>query len=219
MIDARGIGRTAVAHQRRHGRRFARRLPTGIARQDQRGNLAGMARCSLHCGSRIPRDRSRAVDPAHPVRQGSGQSFDIGCQRRIVLQVLAGMFADHVDHARRGTFGIVDIGKTIGETRTEMEQGRSGPIGHPVPAIGSTGGDAFEQAQHRFHRRIVERGQKMHFRRPGVGKANVDAQPGQCGYERLSAVLGFAGHDQYPASSRPWPTTPYDRDGADIRKR
>ena len=79
------------------------------------------------------------------------------------------------DRGRRAP-GVVQIGEAIGQPRTQMQQGRGGLAGDAAIAVRRAGGDAFEQTQHRAHGRGgIERGDKMHFRRAGIGEADFDA--------------------------------------------
>jgi len=108
------------------------------------------------------------------VAQRARQAFDVRGQWRVVLQVRDGMFAHHVDHAGTGPPGVVDVGQPVGQARPQVQQRGGGRVLHAPPAVGRAGGDAFEQAQHRAHARVVaQRREEVHLRRAGVGETDV----------------------------------------------
>ena len=70
---------------------------------------------------------------------------------------------------------VVQVGQTVGQAGSEMQQRRSRLVGDPVIAVGGAGDDALEQAEHAAHAvDLVERGDEMHFRCAGVRKAGID---------------------------------------------
>ena len=106
----------------------------------------------------------------------AGEAGDIRGQQRIVLQVPGGVIADHVDDGRRGTAGVMQVGKAVGETRPQVKQRRGRLAGDTAKAVGGAGRDPLEQTKHRpqpLH--AVERRDQMHLGSAGVGKADIDA--------------------------------------------
>ena len=165
-------------------------LPAGISGQDQGCDLAGMLRCRRDRLCRVPGDGRRAVGTPDPVAQRAGQPFDVRLQRRVIAQMRHRMFADDVDHARRGALGIVDVGEAIRQPWPQMEQGGRRRVLHPVPSIGCARRYTLEQAQDAPHPGIVERRQEMHFRRSGIGETDIDTLIDQGGDQAFRTVHG-----------------------------
>ena len=123
------------------------------------------------------------------MRHGARQALDIGCQRRIVGDVIGRMLADDVHNPAVGLLGVVKIGEAVGETGPEMKQRRCRPVGHPVVAVGRTGRHALEQAEHTTHAgNLVQCGHKMHLGRAGVGKTDVHATRDECFHQAFGTV-------------------------------
>ena len=108
------------------------------------------------------------------MRERPRYAFDISRQRRVVLDVMQGMFTHNIDDARPGLFGVVQIRRSVCQTRAQMQQGGSGSIGHAVIAIRRAAAHALEQAEHAAHAlNAIQRANEMHFRRARVGKAHL----------------------------------------------
>ena len=60
--------------------------------------------------------------------------------------VIGGVLADDIDDAGVRLLGVVQIGKAIGEARTQMQQGGGRPSQHAVIAVGRARHHALEQA-------------------------------------------------------------------------
>ncbi len=85
------------------------------------------------------------------------------------------LIADDVHHRSCGTPGVVQIGQAIGQAGPTMKQRRGGLPGHAGVAIGGTGHDTFEQAEHATQAGdAVECGDEVHLRRTGIREARGD---------------------------------------------
>ena len=119
-------------------------------------------------------------DP-HPVGH---RPRDPGCirgQRGIVMQVVGGVIADHIDHRRSCAPGIVQIGKAVPQSRTKMQQSHRRLVSHAAVTIRRAGHHAFEQSQNSAHTMLpVNRCDQLHFRGARVGEADFDPAGGQC---------------------------------------
>jgi hypothetical protein len=110
------------------------------------------------------------------VRERPRNAFDVGGERRVVLDVIKRVLAHDIDDARARLLGVVQVGGGIGETGAEMQQGRGRLVGHTVVAVGRAAAHAFEQAEHAAHALDpVERTDEMHLRGAGIGEADFDA--------------------------------------------
>ncbi len=99
------------------------------------------------------------------------------------------VLADDIHDARARLLRVVQIGKTVAEAGSEVEQRRRGLPGHAVVTVGRTRHHAFEQSQHAAHAfDLVERRHEMHLGRPGIGEADLNAVRYQRAYETFSAV-------------------------------
>ena len=85
--------------------------------------------------------------------------------------------------------GIVQVGQTVAEAGTEVEEHGGRAALDPRVAVGGTGGDALEQSEHAAHvGNRVERRDEVHLRRPGIHEAGVDAAGDERADERLGPV-------------------------------
>src|SRR5438552_17748448 len=99
------------------------------------------------------------------------------------------MLANDIDDARCGLLGIVQIGDAVAETRAEMQQGAGRRALHSVVAVGSAGHDTFEQSKNTAHAvDPVERRDKMHFRRSGIGETDIDTAADQGPHQAFRTV-------------------------------
>ena len=125
------------------------------------------------------------------VWQGAGHIP--GSQATIVLVV-----ADDVDDRRPALARVVEVGEPVAEAGAEVQQRRTGLVGHAGVAVGGTGGDALEQAQDRAHLGdVVDGGDEVHLRRSRVREARRHAGVDQRAEEGLRAV----GHQDLRATS------------------
>ena len=93
-----------------------------------------------------------------------------------MAQVIGGVITDNVDHRRVGAAGIVQIGKGVAQPRPQMEQRRRRFLRHARIAIRRAGADPFKKTENCPHgRHLIDRGDKVHFGRAGVGKTGVYA--------------------------------------------
>ncbi len=172
---------------------LARLAPGGVAGQNERGDFARPRR--RDGARRLDRNAFWAVGAPQEMAQGAGDSVEVRGQRRVILEVMAGVVADDVDDAGAGFPRIVEVGEAIGEARPQMQQCRGRRSLHAEKAIGRAGRHALEQAEHAAHRRIVQRLQKMHFRGAGIGETELDALADQGFDEAFGAVhVSLASH-------------------------
>ena len=118
------------------------------------------------------------------------------------------MVTDDVHERRPGPAGVVEVGQPVAEARPEVQQRRRRSPGHaPVP-VGRAGDDALEEAEDAPHgRHVVERGDEVHLRGPGVGEADVDLGVDQRREQGAGAVHALALLSSTP-SSRSGPRIP-----------
>ena len=163
--------------------------PRRVGRQDQGGNLSGRRHRRLHRGGAVGTDAFRRSAAAHPVRHGPGKPFSVVSQRRIERTVPGCMITDDVHHRRIGAPRIVDIGSAVGESGPAMHQ-RCGRLSrHARITVGASGDHRLCQSEHATHAgNLVERRDKMHFRRTGVGKTGIDAAREKRAYKALRPI-------------------------------
>ncbi len=90
--------------------------------------------------------------------------------------MVSGVLADHVDDRCVGAPGVVQVRQSVGQSRTQVQQGAGRLARHPAVAVGSAGDHAFEQAQHRPHAGfLIQRGNEVHLRGTGIGEADLHA--------------------------------------------
>jgi hypothetical protein len=81
------------------------------------------------------------------------------------------MVADNVHHRDLGLAGIVQVGQTIGQAGTQMQQCRGWFFGHPRITVRRSRHHALEQAQHRAHAGdTIQSADEVHLGRPGMAK-------------------------------------------------
>ena len=123
------------------------------------------------------------------MRERPRDAFDVGGERRVVLDVIERVLADDIDDARAGLLGVVQVGRRVGQTGTEMQQRRGRLVGHAVVAVGRPAAHAFEQAEHAAHALdAIERADEMHLGRAGIGEADIDAALHQGPNQTLRSV-------------------------------
>src|SRR5215831_14724539 len=83
----------------------------------------------------------------------------------------------------------MQIGQPVAEPWTQMHERRRRPVAHAPVAISRTCHHAFEQCQDAAHTLdLIERCDKMHFRRSRIGEADVDPTTDQCAYQAFCTV-------------------------------
>ena len=105
-----------------------------------------------------------------------------------MVQVRRGVLSDDVDHPGTCAARIMYVGKTIGQTRPEMQQRGRRVVFHPIPPVGGTRGDAFKQAQDAAQARVFERREEVHLRRSRIGETYFHALPDQRVYETFGSI-------------------------------
>ena len=142
-----------LGHQHRVGGRWLDRQlgrgsgpvgPGHVGGQDQgrdlRSRPAGGDRLCRVGGDVGAADRS-----VHPARDTAGERVDVGFQWRVVLLVVRGVVSDDDHHRDVGATGIVQVGQTIAQTGSQVQQYGGRPVGDARVAIGRPGGYAFEK--------------------------------------------------------------------------
>ncbi|MEL7682658.1 hypothetical protein AAG602_15955 [Citromicrobium bathyomarinum] len=146
-------------------------VPSGIGGQDQADRAA---RQTVACRDRFGGQRCNIlyhIGRADPERIWRCQGRDIRIKRSIECAVICRMVADHVDDRRARAPGVMQVRRTIGIARPEMQQRAGGNAGHSRIAVGRAARHAFEQAQHRSHARfLIERRDELHLARPRIGE-------------------------------------------------
>ena len=66
-----------------------------------------------------------------------------------------GMFAHDGHHGRVGLAGVMQIGLSVGQPRTQMEESQGRAAGDPRIAVGRTGTHAFKNRQYRLDARAA----------------------------------------------------------------
>ena len=190
-------GRRRNGHARRRRTRHCGSVgfvPGGIGRQDQGRNLARCAARGLHRAGAVGGDIARTSRRAHPVRHRTRHAFDVGGQRGIVGDVVAGMLADDVDDAGARLLRVVQIGQPVAQARPQVQQGGGRLAGEPVIAVGRAGDHALEQAQHAAHALDLVQGRnEVHFGRAGVAEADLHFARHERAHQTFGSVhvLGF----------------------------
>ena len=166
--------------------------PRRIGRQDQRRDLARRNARGLDGQRAVTGHRLRSRRRLHPVRERPGDAFDVGGERRVVLDVIERVLAHDIDDAGARFLGVVQVGSRIGEARPQVQQGRSRRVGHAVVAVGRAAAHALEQTEHAAHALdAVERADKMHFRSARIGEADLDAALQQSPNQTFRSVHGL----------------------------
>ena len=113
---------------------------------------------------------------AYPLRHRARERGDVGGQRCVRFAMPGRLIADEVDDGRPRTPRVVEIGDGIREAGTEMEERQRRPSAHAGIAVGGPAANPFEEPEHGADRRnSVERLHQSHFRRAGVGEADLEA--------------------------------------------
>jgi len=84
-------------------------------RQDEGPNLGGeLLAAAIAAAPSLATDLASGEVRTRPT--SPRQAFDVRGQRRVIADVIDGMLADDIDDAGIRLLGVVQIGKTIGET-------------------------------------------------------------------------------------------------------
>src|SRR5579864_2771310 len=98
------------------------------------------------------------------------------------------MLANDVDDRRQSTSRVVQIRKSVRESRPEMKQCSCRAACHPCVAIGSSRRNSLEQAQNGTHAPdVIDRRNEVDFRSTWIGKTGIDAGSKEAPYQRLRA--------------------------------
>ncbi len=189
LHNAGGHRRLGRAHHL--GARDAGLQPGAVGWQDQACRTARWAIAGGD-GLRSPRPHLvGALGSLDPQRIGRGERRNIGVQRRVVLAVIGGVVADHIDDGGEGAPGVVQVGRAVGVAWTQVQQGAGRPARHAAITVRRPGGHALEQTEHRTHPGLAVQGRdELHLAGAGVGEAGRDPVVGQGGDECVGAVHG-----------------------------
>ena len=97
--------------------------------------------------------------------------------------------AHHVDDGRVGTTGVVEIGQSVGEAWSQVEQRHRRTPRHAAEPVGRTGADTFEEAEHGTNPRdSIQGNDERHLGRARVGEAHVDARVARGAHQAFGTV-------------------------------
>ncbi len=115
--------------------------------------------------------------------------LDVGIERSVEPLVVGGVIAHDIDDRGVRAPGVVQVGHPIAQPAAQMQQRRGRLIRHPAVAVGGSGHDALEQAQHGTHLgHAVQRCDEMHLRSAGIAEAHLHATVCECADQGLRAV-------------------------------
>ncbi len=178
--------------RRRHGDgrgRAAAFVPRGVGGQNEGRDLARRRPRRRHRLGAVRRHGHGIGRGAQPFRIGARHALDVGVERRIVLLVICGVVADHVDDRRARAARVVQVGEPVAEARRQVQQRRGRLARHAAIAVGGAGDDALEEGEDAAYRRhAVERRHEMHLGRAGIGEAGIDAALDQRAREAFGSV-------------------------------
>ena len=101
-------------------------------------------------------------------------------KRSVILRVIGRVVANYIDDRRRCATRVVEIGKSVRQPWSEVQQGRGRLLRHAPVTIGHPGDRAFEKTEHDPHALDpVERRHEMHFRRAGIAETDLNARSNQ----------------------------------------
>jgi len=87
------------------------------------------------------------------------------------------VFADEVENRRPAALCVVQIGDAVGKSRSQMQKGQRRLFSDASVTVGRARADALEKPQHRPDLgNLVERRNKVQFRRAGIGKTNFHSR-------------------------------------------
>ena len=108
--------------------------------------------------------------------------------------VRRGMFADYIQNRCGCLAGVVQIGKPVGQTRSEVQKCGGRFARHAGIAISSTSRDPLKQAKVVGHTRRPGQGcHQVHFGGAGIGETGIDAIFQKDPYQGFGAVLSHGG--------------------------
>jgi hypothetical protein len=109
-----------------------------IRGRDEGGDLSVVR--SAACTARAPAAERSSGESAVSVQcDPSGDARQVRGQRRVILQVVAGVVADDVDDRRAGALRVVHVGQAVGKARAEVQQRGRGLVRHARVAVGRAG--------------------------------------------------------------------------------
>jgi hypothetical protein len=99
------------------------------------------------------------------------------------------MVSDQVDDWATRSSGIVQIGNTVGQTRTQMQQSGRRFTQHPAVTVGSTSANSLKQRQNRPYCIVAINGlNQMHFRRTRICETDFNAAFNQRPQQTFSSI-------------------------------
>src|SRR4249919_2073519 len=99
------------------------------------------------------------------------------------------MVTDDVDDARVRLLGVMQVGETIAQSWSQVQERAGGLAGNAIVAVRSAGHYTFEQSEHAAHAwDAVQRRYEVHLRSARICKAHVDAFINKRVYQTFGAV-------------------------------
>jgi hypothetical protein len=103
------------------------------------------------------------------------------------------MVTDHIDDRGVCAARIVQVRQSVGQARTQVQQGGRRSFGHAAIAVCGTGHHPLEKGQYSTHLgHRVEACHEVHLRRAWVGEADVHPAAHQCTDQGLRTIHGIA---------------------------
>jgi hypothetical protein len=89
--------------------------------------------------------------------------------------MICGVLADKIDYRYVRPICIVQIRRTISQTRAKVQEGTCRLFRHAAIAIGGSGSHAFEETKDAAHSRcLIKSSDQMNFRSAGVGETRFN---------------------------------------------
>ena len=106
-----------------------------------------------------------------------------------MLQMICGVLADKIDYRYVRPICIVQIRRTISQTRAKVQEGTCRLFRHAAIAIGGSGSYAFEETKDAAHFRcLIKSSDQMNFRSAGVGETRFNPSGYQGANQTFCAI-------------------------------
>jgi hypothetical protein len=148
-----------------------------VHRNHQGGDLSRSGHRRRHALDRVLPEGVRGRHGPIPAGHGARERLDVRGERRVVLEVPAGVVADDVEDRRARAARVVQVRQPIGQAGPEVQQGERRFRQHAAVPVGSARANPLEQSEDRAQAdRCVERTDEWHLGGAGVGEADVGAR-------------------------------------------
>ncbi len=118
-----------------------------------------------------------------PVGDRTREIGDLATDQLVLREVglvIAGIGAHYIDYRAVAAPGVVQVGDAVGETRSDMKQGKSRLVRHSGIAVGGACYHILLQAEYRAYRvRFTHLIHQLHLRGAWVGEAGIQTRIGQ----------------------------------------